>query len=71
MSFPSDCNLFAFASIANYLTSLDKNPWLNDSTWGREVAPPLNIENLYPSLKQEDPKGCGAVKRRSIPKSLP
>ena len=61
----------AFASTANYLTSIDKNPWSNDSTWGREVLAPNNIEIIYNSLKQIDPKGCGAVKRRSIPKSLP
>jgi len=60
----------AFASTANYLTSIDKNPWLIDSTWGREVLPPKNISKIYPSLKQIDPKGCGAVKRRSISKSL-
>ena len=35
----------AFASTANYLTSLDKNPWYNDSTWGREVLPPKNISS--------------------------
>ena len=28
----------AFASTANYLTSLDKNPWSNDSTWGKRSA---------------------------------
>ena len=61
----------AFASTANYLTSIDKNPWSNDSTWGREVLPPNNIETIYSSLKQVDPIGCGAVKRRSIAKSLP
>ena len=61
----------AFASTANYLTSIDKNPWSNDSTWGREVLPPHNIESIYNSLKQVNPKGCGAVKRRSIAKSLP
>ena len=60
----------AFASTANYLTSIDKNPWSNDSTWGREVLPPKNIENIYNSFKQINPKGCGAVKRRSVPKSL-
>jgi membrane-bound lytic murein transglycosylase B len=61
----------AFASTANYLTSIDKNPWSMDSTWGREVLPPKNINSFYSSLEQENPKGCGAVKRRSIPKSLP
>ena len=61
----------AFASTANYLTSIDKNPWSMDSTWGREVLPPKNIKSFYSSLEQENPKGCGAVKRRSIPKSLP
>ena len=60
-----------FASTANYLTSIDKNPWSIDSTWGREVVPPENIEEIYTSLQQENPKGCGAVKRRSIAKSLP
>ena len=59
-----------FASTANYLTSIDKNPWFNDSTWGREVLPPDNIEEIYPTLKQDNPKGCGAVKSRSIPKKL-
>ena len=61
----------SFASIANYLTSINKNPWSTDSTWGREVIPPDNIADLLQSLKQKDPKGCGAVKRRSVPKSLP
>ena len=60
----------AFASIANYLTSIDKNPWLIDSTWGREVKPPSNINSFYNELKQKNPKGCGAVKSRSIIKSL-
>tara|TARA_Y100000590_G_scaffold461870_1_gene624500 strand:- start:13572 stop:14537 length:966 start_codon:yes stop_codon:yes gene_type:complete len=59
-----------FASVANYLTSIDKNPWSSDSTWGREVIPPNNIKDIYDSLKQIDPKGCGAVKRRSVPKKL-
>ena len=61
----------AFASTANYLTSIDKNPWLKDSTWGREVIYPENISTFFDSLKQINPKGCGAVKRRSIAKSLP
>ncbi len=60
----------AFASTANYLTSLDKNPWSNDSTWGREVLPPSNISSIYQSFKQDNPKGCGAVKRRSKPMTL-
>ncbi len=60
----------AFASTANYLTSLNKNPWYNDSTWGREVLPPKNINIIYDSLKQIKPKGCGAVKRRSQSKTL-
>ena len=61
----------AFASTANYLTSLDKNPWSNDSTWGREVLPPKNISSsFFDTIKQINPKGCGAVKRRSIPKTL-
>jgi len=60
----------AFASTANYLTSLDNNPWYSDSTWGREVLPPDNISAIYKSLKQTNPKGCGAVKRRSKSLSL-
>ena len=60
----------AFASIANYLTTIDKNQWLSDSTWGREVIPPQNISKFYESLKQVNVKGCGAVKSRSIPKTL-
>ncbi len=60
----------AFASTANYLTSLNNNPWYKDSTWGREVLPPNNIELIYESLQQIDPKGCGAVKRRSKAKKL-
>ena len=38
--------------IANYLTSIDKNPWLKNSTWGREVIPPKNILTFFDSLKQ-------------------
>ena len=60
----------AFASTANYLTSLDKNPWYIDSTWGREVLPPNNIASIYESFAQINPKGCGAVKRRSKAKTL-
>jgi len=60
----------SFASVANYLTSLDKNPWFKDSTWGREVKPPKNINSFFDQLKQKNPKGCGAVKSRTIPKSL-
>ena len=61
----------AFASTANYLTSIDKNPWLKDSTWGREVISQENLSIFFDSLKQINPKGCGAVKSRSISKSLP
>ncbi len=60
----------AFASTANYLTSINKNPWYIDSTWGREVLPPDNIASIYKSLEQKNPKGCGAVKRRSQAKTL-
>ena len=60
----------AFASIANYLSTIDKNPWLFDSTWGREVQAPKNFNIIYDSLKQKNPKGCSAVKSRSIPKKL-
>ena len=60
----------AFASTANYLTSLNKNPWYIDSTWGREVLPPNNISSIYKTFEQINPKGCGAVKRRSQAKTL-
>ena len=60
----------SFASTANYLTSINKNSWLIDSTWGREVLPPKNIDLIYESLKQDSPKGCGAVKSRSKPYKL-
>ena len=62
--------LDAFASIANYLTTIDKNPWNKNVTWGREVKPPDNIHDIFNLLKQKDPKGCGAVKSRSVPKKL-
>jgi len=61
----------AFASTANYLTSINKNPWDIGSTWGREVLPPKNFLSIQESLKQINPKGCGAVKKRSIPMTLP
>ena len=60
----------SFASTANYLTSLNKNPWMPDSTWGREVKPPININALFQKIQQDKPKGCSAVKSRSIPKKL-
>ena len=60
----------AFASTANYLTSIDKNEWFSNSTWGREVLAPKNISDFYKKLKQPSPKGCGAVKSRSISKKL-
>ena len=59
-----------FASIANYLTSIEKNPWNKNNTWGREVIPPKNINEIFNSFKQNNPKGCGAVKSRSVAKSL-
>ena len=62
--------LDAFASTANYLTSINKNPWFDNSTWGREIIPPNNIDDIYDKIKQINPKGCGAVKSRSIPKKL-
>jgi len=60
----------SFASTANYLTSIDKNEWSSDSTWGREVLAPNNISDFYETLTQINPKGCGAVKSRSISKKL-
>ena len=35
-----------------------------------EVKPPNNIEKIFESLKQKNPKGCNAVKSRSVPKLL-
>ena len=60
----------AFASIANYLTTIDKNLWNSNLSWGREVLPPSNFSDFAESLKQQNPKGCGAVKSRSVPKTL-
>ena len=35
------------------------------------MLPPKNISSSFiDSIKQVNPKGCGAVKRRSIPKTL-
>ena len=59
-----------FSSIANYLTSIDKVPWNNDLSWGFEVLPPNNINDIYNSLKQKNPKGCYAVKTMSVEKTL-
>ena len=37
----------------------------------REVLPPKDISSsFFESIKQSNPKGCGAVKRRSIAKTL-
>ena len=62
--------LDAFASTANSLTTIDKNPWSFDRTWGREVMPPSNISKIIDSIKQKSPKGCGAVKSQSVSKKL-
>ena len=59
-----------FASIANYLTSLEKAPWDNNYSWGFEVNPPINIDSFYDTLKQENPKGCYAVRTMSKEKNL-
>tara|TARA_Y100000590_G_scaffold465372_1_gene637497 strand:+ start:192 stop:1247 length:1056 start_codon:yes stop_codon:yes gene_type:complete len=59
-----------FASIANYLTSLDRAPWDSSLTWGIEVNLPENINEIYDSLKQTNPKGCYAVKSMSIEKTI-
>jgi len=59
-----------FASIANYLTSIDKNPWSNNISWGREVLAPNNIDEIYENIKQKGAKGCSAVKSRSVAKTL-
>ena len=63
-------NLDIWSSVANYLTGLKDIPWDNSSTWGREVMPPKNIKEIYETLKQKNPKGCAAVKNRSISKEL-
>jgi len=59
-----------FASIANYLTSLEKAPWNKKESWGIEIIPPKNIKQIYDSLKKTNPKGCYAVKTMSIEKKL-
>ena len=62
--------LDVFASIANYLTSLEKAPWDSNLSWGIEVTPPKNISSIYDSLKQIDAKGCYAVRTMSIEKNI-
>ena len=62
--------LDAFSSAANYLTSINNNPWYKDSTWGREVKAPKNFNSFANELKQVDPKGCGAVRSRTVVKTL-
>jgi len=59
-----------FSSIANYLTSIDKVPWNDNLSWGFEVFPPDNINEIYDLLKQKNPKGCYAVKSMSVEKKL-
>ncbi len=59
-----------FASIANYLTSLEKAPWNSKESWGIEIIPPKNIDQIYDSLKKTNPKGCYAVKTMSVEKDL-
>ena len=59
-----------FSSIANYLTSIDKVPWNEKLSWGFEVLPPNDINDIYNSLKQQNPKGCYAVKTMSVKKTL-
>ena len=59
----------ALASIGRYLKGVGSNKWNDDYTWGREVIPPSNIENLEPELFIKRTKGCLAIKKLS--KKLP
>ena len=58
-----------FASAANYLRQAG---WRSDQTWGREVKLPPGFEEILPGLMPKSrPKGCRALKKLSVAKTLP
>ncbi len=59
----------SLASIARYLNGVGSNKWDSNYTWGREVIPPENINNIQSDLFIKREKGCLAVKKLS--KKLP
>lgn len=58
-----------FASSANFL---HHSGWRDDETWGRRVKLPKGFAAKLPSLMPADPpKGCRALKKLSVEKTLP
>ena len=58
-----------FASAANYLT---RAGWRGDQTWGREVnLPPGFADKLAGLMPKTPPKGCRALRKLSVSKTLP
>jgi membrane-bound lytic murein transglycosylase B len=58
-----------FASAANYLRQAG---WRGDQTWGREVKlPPGFDESLSGLMPKSRPKGCRALRKLSVAKTLP
>jgi len=58
-----------FASAANYLRQAG---WRSDQTWGREVKLPPGFDERLPGLMPKvRRKGCRALKKLSIAKTLP
>lgn len=58
-----------FASAANYLK---RSGWRDDQTWGREVRLPEGFERKLAALMPKaPPRGCRALRKLSIRKTLP
>lgn len=58
-----------FASAANYLRQAG---WRSDQTWGREVKlPPSFDQSLAGLMPKSRPKGCRALAKLSVAKTLP
>jgi membrane-bound lytic murein transglycosylase B len=58
-----------FASSANFLK---RSGWREDQTWGREVRLPKGFADKLPGLMPaERPKGCRALAKISVQKTLP
>ena len=58
-----------FASAANYLK---RAGWREDQTWGREVKLPSELERKFSEfMPKERPKGCRALRKLSVAKTLP
>lgn len=58
-----------FASSANYLK---QSGWRDDQTWGRRIKLPPGFEARMAALMPADPpKGCTALRKLSVEKTLP